>query len=469
MSKNSRFLAEEFLVNKTFTLLNKIEDFLLLSAKDLTGLLTISNMKKPKFQTLIGMHDILPEEQGYFKQIYKIIENIANFYNFQKIETPILEESDLFLKGIGLATEIVKRQMYTFRTRGGDSVSLRPEYTTPVVRSYIEQGMYSLPQPVKLWYFGPCYRYERPQAGRFRQFHQWGFEVLGEKSPVIDSQIIQISYNILRELGFKKLIVEINSIGDSECRPYFKKILVSYFRARKSALCPDCQRRLRENPLRIFDCKEEKCQRIKAGAPQIIDHLCEECHNHFKQVLEFLDELGLPYNLNPYLVRGLDYYTKTVFEILEDTKEGETQGSLIGGGRYDNLVKLLGGKEVPACGMAGGIERIINLMKIRGIKPLKKPKAKVYLAQLGELSKRKSLKLFEEFKKAKIKVAESFGKDSLKSQLRIADKLGIRYVLIFGQKEALEETITLRDMKKGTQKTIQLKSVIREIKKRITK
>ncbi len=426
-------------------------------------------MKKPKFQTLTGMHDILPEDQRYFQKIYKVVENTANFYNFQKIDTPVVEETELFSKGIGLSTDIVEKQMYTFRTKGGDFVSLRPEWTAPVVRSYIEHGMRNLPQPIKLWYFGPCYRYERPQAGRFRQFHQFGFELLGEKNPVRDSQIIQISFNILKELYFKNLIIEINSIGDSECRPVFRKLLANYFKSHKFALCPDCQRRLKENPLRILDCKKEKCQKIKAGAPQFIDHLCDECHDHFKQVLEYLDELDLPYNLNPYLVRGLDYYTKTVFEISEDTKEGELQGSLMGGGRYDNLVKLLGGKDVPACGVASGIERIINLMKIRDIKPSKPAEAKVFLAQLGVLAKRRSLKLFEKFRKARIKVAESFGKDSLKSQLRTADRLGIRYVLIFGQKEALEETVTIKDMKTGTQKPVKLKNIVKEIQKRIKK
>ena len=426
-------------------------------------------MKKPKFQTLTGMHDILPEDQRYFQKIYKVVENTANFYNFQKIDTPVVEETELFSKGIGLSTDIVEKQMYTFRTKGGDFVSLRPEWTAPVVRSYIEHGMRNLPQPIKLWYFGPCYRYERPQAGRFRQFHQFGFELLGEKNPVRDSQIIQISFNILKELYFKNLIIEINSIGDSECRPPLKKVLTNYFKSHRDVLCPDCQRRLKENPLRILDCKKEKCQKIKAGAPQFIDHLCNECHNHFRQVLEYLDELDLPYNLNPYLVRGLDYYTKTVFEILEDTKEGRLQGSLMGGGRYDNLVKLLGRKEGAGCGVAAGIERIINLMKIQGIKSPKPTEANVFLAQLGVLAKRKSLKLFEKFRKAKIKVAESFGKDSLKSQLRTADRLGIRYVLIFGQKEALEETITIKDMKTGTQKIIKLKDIVKEIQKRLRK
>ena len=246
--------------------------------------------------------------------------------------------------------------------------------------------------------------------------------------------------------------------------------MTGYFRSRRSSLCSDCQRRLKENPLRILDCKEEKCQRVKAGAPQIIDHLCENCHAHFKQVLEFLDELELPYTLNPYLVRGLDYYTKTVFEIVETSEDGKSLGTLIGGGRYDNLAKLLGGKDTPACGAAGGIERIVSLLKTRDAKPSQKSAgAKIFLAQLGQMAKRKSMKLFEEFRAAKIPVAESFSKDSLKTQLRTADKMGIRWVLIFGQKEALEDFITLRDMETGVQKEIKLTKVVEEMKAKIKK
>ena len=431
---------------------------------------------KIKFQNLTGMHDILPEDQVYFQKVQKSVENIANYYSFQKIETPILEQAEVFSKAVGTSTDIVGKEMYTFRTKGGDLVSLRPEGTASIMRSYIEHGMHNLPQPVKFWYIGPFFRYERPQAGRFRQFHQFGFEALGEKNPSIDGQIIQMSYDVLKELGFKNLTIEVNSIGDSECRPYFKKILAGYFKSRRSSLCSDCQRRLKENPLRILDCKEEKCQTVKASAPQIIDHLCKDCHAHFKQVLEFLDELELPYTLNPYLVRGLDYYTKTVFEIVEKGlpaqagEDGATVGTLIGGGRYDNLAKLLGGRDTPSCGSAGGIERMIALMKARDTKLTKKPDgAKIFLAQLGQMAKRKSFKLFEEFREAKIPVAESFSKDSLKSQLRAADKLGIKYVLIFGQKEALENFVTLRDMETGAQKEIKLDKVVKEMQAKIKK
>lgn len=431
--------------------------------------------KKPKFQSPTGMHDILSTEQKYFQKIYNVVENIANFYSFQKIETPILEEAELFSKGIGLTTDIVEKQMYIFRTKGGDWLTLRPEGTAPIVRAFIEKGMQNLPQPIKLWHFGPFFRYERPQAGRYRQFHQFGLEVLGEESPAIDAQIIQIFYNILKELRFKNLSIEINSIGDSQCRPYYKKLLVSYLKYRQDRLCMDCRKRVRENPLRFFDCKEEKCQRIKSQAPQIIDHLCEECHDHFKEVLEFLDELNLPYQLNPFLVRGLDYYTKTVFEIFSTSdknskgEESLVSNALVGGGRFDALCKVLGGENTPAVGGAAGIERIVEAMKTKIAKFPRVAGPKIFLAQLGKEAKRKSLKLFEDFRKAKIPVSESFGRDSLKAQLRLADKIGAEYSLILGQKEALEGTIIIRDMKTGRQETVKLEKVIKEMKKRLKK
>jgi len=429
----------------------------------------INMAKQPKFQALTGLHDILPKDQGYFKEIQKTVEKIAKFYNFKKIDTPIIEQAELFSKGVGAGTDIVDKEMYVFRTKGRDLVALRPEGTAPIVRSYIQHGMHSWPQPVKLWYIGPFFRYERPQAGRTRQFHQFGLEVLGEESPVIDAYLVQISLNILKKLGFKNLTIHINSIGCPECRKVFEKKLVSYLRSHKQALCSNCKERIKKNPLRVFDCKEEKCQRVMRGAPQILDHLCEECHNHFKEVLEFLDELEIPFNLNPYLVRGLDYYTKTVFEIEENSEKGKEQGALIGGGRYDKLVELLGGQETPACGMAGGIERIVGLMKATGKKPKRKKSADVFLAQLGKLAKRKSLKILEDFRKSDIKVADSLGRDSLKSQLKIADKLGVKYVLILGQKEALNDKIVIKDMEKGKQKTVKLDDLVKEIKKSLKK
>jgi len=425
--------------------------------------------KKLKYQTPAGMYDILAKEWEYYEKIYNVVSGIAGFYGFDKIETPVLEKEELFSKGIGVSTDIVRKEMYTLKTKGGDFLALRPEMTAPVVRAYIENGMKSWPQPVKLWYFGPCFRHERQQAGRRRQFWQFGFEVLGEENSVVDAQVIQIFYNILQELKLKDLIVEVNSIGDSQCRPYYKKLLKSYFRSRQKSLCSDCKRRLKENVLRILDCKQEKCQPLIANAPQILDHLCRECKNHLKEVLEFLDEIELPYRLDPYLVRGLDYYTKTVFEIFFERKEKGKSLTLGAGGRYDKLTKFLGGKETPACGFAAGVERIIDLMKDQEISIFKRKKQQVFLAQLGNLAKRKSLKLFEEFREANIKVIESFGRDSLKAQLNKANKMRVPYTLIMGQREALENSILIRDMDSGKQETVKLDEVIKKVKKKLKK
>jgi histidyl-tRNA synthetase len=432
--------------------------------------------KKIKFQRPTGMRDILPEDQPYFEKIYRVVDDIARFYGFGKISTPMVEDLALYEKGTGQSTDIVEKQMYTLRTKGGDALALRPEFTPGIVRAFNEHGMLNLPQPVKLYAYGPLFRYEHPQAGRFRQFHQVDFEVFGEESAAIDAQVIQIFYTILQELKFTHLIVEVNSIGDAQCRPYYKKVLVNYLRPRQTSLCADCKRRIKENPLRVLDCKEEKCQRVKAQAPQILDHLCEECKTHFKSLLEFLDEADLPYHLDPYLVRGLDYYTKTVFEIFSEAsvekKEGEqtvSRSALVGGGRYDTLVKLLGGKEVPATGAAAGVERIISLMKQKGFPPAEVLGPKVFLAQLGDLPKKKSIKLLEDLRKAKIAIAESLGRDSLRTQLARADKLGVEYTLILGQREVLDETIVIRKMTTGEQHTVKMDKVVDELKKRLKK
>lgn len=415
------------------------------------------------------MHDILPADQFYYQKVYETAKEIAEFYNFAKIDTPILEDSDLFVKGTGATTDIVQKQMYTLKTRGGDSLTLRPEGTPPIVRAYLQHGMANWAQPVKLWYYGPFFRCEKPQAGRFRQFWQLGFEVIGEKTSIVDAQIMQMYSTILKELKLGNTIVEVNSIGDFQCRPYYKKTLGSYLRNKDAALCPDCKRRARENPLRILDCKEEKCAEVKSQAPQMVDHLCDECKAHFKEVLEYLEEIGLPYRLNPYLVRGLDYYTKTVFEIFVEGKESQSQAALGGGGRYDNLFKMIGGKDTPAVGGSIGVDRVVAAMKDAGMVFGQEKKVKVFLAQLGYLGKKKSLKLLEELRKANISVTESFDRDSLKSQMKVADKYGAQFTLILGQKEALEESVLLRDMESGKQESLRLETAAAEVKKRISR
>ncbi len=312
------------------------------------------------------MHDILPDEQPYWEKIRRILKERALDYGFERIDTPLIEDMEIYERGTGLTTDIVEKELYSFKTKGGDQVALRPEGTPGVIRAYLENGMVNWPHPVKLYYFGPMFRYERPQAGRYRQHYQFGFEAIGGQEPVLDVQIIQLYLHVLKDLGIKNVQVQINSLGCPECRPSYRRALIDYYRSKKQKICPDCQRRLKINPLRLLDCKEEKCQPIKAGAPLTLDYLCKSCHDHFKTVLEFLDELEIPYFLNQQLVRGLDYYTKTVFEILPEPQkvEGDIelsgQGALGGGGRYDGLVKLLGGKPTPGVGMGAGGEGYVR-------------------------------------------------------------------------------------------------------------
>lgn len=438
----------------------------------------MAKLKKP-IQVPKGTFDILPDDQKYWEKVRSVVKRVAQSYGFERIDTPIFEYSDLYLASVGEATDVVEKQMYSFKSKGGDTLSLRPEGTAGVARAYIENGMTNLPQPVKLYYIGPMFRYEQPQAGRFRQFRQAGIEVIGDLDPIYDAEAINAFVVICRELGLRNLNVEMNTIGCNKCRSEFRSQLLRYYKPRAAKLCRDCKRRIKENPLRLLDCKEEKCEQIKAHAPNFIDHLCEECHNHFKAVLEYLDETEIPYSLNPHLVRGFDYYTKTVFEVfLEDEHiSGDDGGNekthrrsklaLGGGGRYDNLVKLLGGKDAPAVGAGLGLDRIIGAMKQQGVKipPLYKPD--VFLIQLGALSKKKCLKLYEELRQSGIAVAEAFGKDSIKTQLRAADREGTALSLILGQKEAIDGVIIVREMSSGAQETVPLEKVIKIIKDKL--
>ncbi len=430
----------------------------------------MSRKPKPRaFQAPKGMNDVLPGVQKYWDKFFKISKELAAYYGFETIETPILEMAELFKKGIGGATDIIEHEMYTLKTKGGDFLALRPELTAGAVRAYIENGFGSQPQPVKFFHYGPVFRHEAPQASRYRQFHQADFDVVGEGDAVLDAQVIQLIYAILSEIGLKNLVIRINSIGDKNCWGKYRDEIKMYYRSKVSRLCKNCKKRFKENPLRLLDCKEEECVALKASAPNSIDYLDKTCHDHFKLVLEFLDELGLPYVLDPYLVRGLDYYTRTVFEIAPEDSIG-SKTALASGGRYDYLVGNLGGKPAPAVGGSIGIERAVNEMRRQEVKVASlKPKARVFLAQLGDLAKKKSLKLFTEFRKSNIYISESFGRDSIKAQLRVADRLGADLALIIGQKEALDNTLILREMQSGVQETIPLEKIIDEVKKRLKK
>ncbi len=458
-------------------------------------------MKKTKikaFQRPRGTHDILPEALHYWKAVREKAEELSVFYGFRHIETPHFEDVDLFYHGVGTATDIVEKQMYSFKTRGGDQLTLRPEGTAPVARAYIENGMVNESHPVKLWYEGSFFRHESPQKGRFREFHQWGLEALGEEGPVIEAEIIQVIHLFFREIGIADSYVELNSIGCRECRSAIRAQIMGYYRSRSRKLCVNCRRRIKENYFRIFDCKEEKCVQLRENAPQIIEHVCDSCKNHFRTLLEFMEEIQVPYTLNPHLVRGLDYYTKTVFEFFvgkpgANASDGNGEGvrgnqgdaeqlaedrhdhspkhsfAIASGGRYDGLVELLGGRPTPAAGGAVGFERVIEVMRQQKIKVPHDKSAKIYLVQLGDLAKRKSLKIVEQFRHAGIPIRATLAKDSIKSQFTLAGKVGAEFVLVFGQKEALDEEIIIREMNSGIQETIPLTKLIESVKRHLKK
>lgn len=426
------------------------------------------------------MHDILPEDQHVWQHAYRFATETAAFYGFDRIDTPILEFTELFEKGTGQGTDIVEKEMYSLRTRGGDKLTLRPEGTPPVARAYIEHGMKKWTSPVKLYYAGPMFRHEKPQRGRFRQFHQFGLETIGEDDPIRDAEIIHVLVTTLKRLRLKDLVVEINSIGCSVCRPKYVKNLKGHYRYKLRQACADCRKRYKNNPLRLLDCEEEKCHRLQQEAPQVVDALCGDCKKHFQEVLDILDAVNVPYLLNPKLVRGLDYYTRTVFEIFEGSIEeaseavereepAERRLAIAAGGRYDKLVEFLGGTEAPAVGGTIGVERLLQVLAEKGKEPKKSAESRVFFVQLGKAAKRKAFLLFEELRKANIPVRESLGRDSISAQLKVANKLGVDLAVIIGQKEVIDEVAIIREMDTGTQEIIPEEKLIPEIKKRLKK
>lgn len=415
-----------------------------------------------------GMRDTLPAEWPYWNLVRTTAARIATAYGFECIETPIVEETALFVRGVGKQTDIVEKEMYSFETLGGEKLTLRPEGTAPAMRAYISNGMVNLPQPVKLWYMGPMFRHERPQHGRYRQFQTFGCEVIGDADAVTDAQLILMSYLILKEVGIETT-VRVNSIGTPESRANYKNALVAYFRSRRAKLSDDDKRRLLRNPLRILDSKDPAVVELKPEAPQIVDWLDEESKAHFMRVLEYLDETGVPYQLDPYLVRGLDYYTKTVFELYANG-EGEelAQSALGGGGRYDGLAELLGGRPTPASGFGLGLDRIVSRMKELNIQPPQE-RVEVFVAQLGEQGRKKALAIFEELRKSGIRAGEAFGKDAIKSQMEIANRRGAAWAVVVGQKEVLDGTAIIRDMDSGNQEIVDYRKVVQELKKKLGK
>ena len=374
------------------------------------------------------------KNKKYWRYIQKKIEGLLEYYGFERISTPVLESADLFNRAVGETSDIMAKEIYTLKTKGGDILALRPEATAGLVRAYLENGMNVRPHPVKLYCIDPMFRHDEPQAGRYRQFYQLDVETIGDGSEAVDAELIFMAYKLLESFGLKGYDVHINSIGDQNCRPAYIKALKDYFRNRTKKLCNNCKNRLKENVLRILDCKEEDCKESVKEAPQMMDFWTRPADCIFKRVLEFLDEAEVPYILDPYMVRGLDYYTRTVFELIP-TENAGSQSTLLAGGRYDRLIEQLGGAKTPGSGWAMGIERIILAMKEQNVHvPEMGPKPKVFLVQLGEAPKRKALPLFESFRKAGIEAKSSLGRDSIKSQLRIAHRLGVRFALIFWPK-----------------------------------
>ncbi|MBT4209838.1 MAG: histidine--tRNA ligase [Candidatus Komeilibacteria bacterium] len=428
----------------------------------------VAKKKKVKVQLVKGMKDILPDEQLYWNIIREKVENFARNYGFSRIDTPIVEFTNLFKRTVGEDTDVVSKEMYSFVSQGGDKLSLRPENTASVVRSYIEHGMLNLPQPVKLFYIGPQFRHDNPQAGRYRQFWQFGFEAIGDDDPVIDAQMIAISYFILKDLGLD-IEIQVNSVGDSISRTEYIKVLKKYYQDKKKSLCKDCSLRLNKNTLRLLDCKNKKCQELSEETPQMVDHLSEDSKEHFMAVLEYLDELDIKYSLNPKIVRGLDYYTRTAWEIFECSSKDGKLNALGGGGRYDNLVDMLGGRETPAIGFAIGVERVIMKMQEAKVELDKGKKFDIYIAQLGIEARKKAMHLFEELRLAGFSVTENMSKKGLRDQLEMANKKGAVFTLIMGQKEIADETILIRDMESGVQEIVDYKKIKSEIRKRLDK
>jgi histidyl-tRNA synthetase len=426
----------------------------------------IQNLQSPK-----GFHDILPQEQMWWDKVRKELDFVSNYYNYSRIDTALLERSEVFERSLGEATDIVEKQMFVFSSRSGDRLALRPEGTASIVRSYVQHGLSHLGQPLKLYYIGPMFRKEQPQAGRFRQFYQAGFEIVGGiDDPVYDAQIILSTFRFLERLKIKNISLHINSIGCRVCRPNYRKRLVEYYKNLVPKLCTDCRRRFKQNPLRLLDCKNEICQPFKAAAPILLDSLCVNCTKHLKHVLEFLEELKIPYQLNNYLVRGLDYYNKTVFEFFTEATAEDGRRfdfALASGGRYDYLIEMFGARQNAGVGSAVGLERVVEVMKATKVNLGLRNKSKLFFIHIGDMAKKKSLALIEQLRDAGMPVLESLGKDSLAAQLRLANKEGADYALIFGQKEAFEESIIIRDLKNSVQETVPLKKAVNEVKRRM--
>ncbi len=422
--------------------------------------------KPKKFQTLRGFQDLLPEFQDYYTMIKKSVRHRGRQSGFKRITTPIMEETGVFSRSLGESSDVVSKEMFTMESRSGKLMTLKPEATAGIMRAYIEHGMHTLPQPVQLYSIEPQFRYDRPQKGRFRQFHQANFEVLGIKDASVDAQLIHMSYKILEDLGIADRVdIQINTLGSAGNREEYMEALRDFFFDKSQHLSEESQARLKTNPLRILDSKDEDDQILVSMAPKLKDFLSEESKNYYETVKDYLHALNIPFYENEGLVRGLDYYCDTVFEIWD--KSQGAQNAIGGGGRYDGLAELLGGQPTPGFGFAMGVERIIGHMKDAGIKPESKDKVHFFVAQLGEEGKKKALKITTNIRDLGYNAIGGMGKSSMKAQLKMADRSGARWAIILGEIEVRENKAILRDMHLGKQEIISLDNIEQTVIERL--
>jgi histidyl-tRNA synthetase len=407
-----------------------------------------------------GTEDVLPKDSYRWQFVEDVMRKESASYGFKEIRTPVFEHTELFARGVGQTTDVVQKEMYTFDTKGGESVTLRPEGTAGAARAVLEHGLVNDSLPIKASYFVSCYRYEKPQAGRLREFHQFGLECYGTQSPVADAELICAAQSIFDRLDIKQLRLEINSIGCPTCRAEYHKALKEYFYGYKDELCETCNSRLEKNPMRILDCKSPVCSKIAQGAPKITDYLCDECKEHFASVQKYLDAAGVEYTVNPTIVRGLDYYTKTVFEFVTDFIGA--QGTVCGGGRYDGLIEELGGKHLPSLGFAMGIERLLMLMDKQGIEIPKPSTCDLYVAVMGESASLKSFEIIKAVRSCGLIAETDVVGRGLRAQMKYADKIGAKFSMVLGDNEIEQGKAVIKNMSSGEQTEIVLDNTFAE-------
>ncbi len=416
------------------------------------GAITLMNLRTKRIR---GMQDVLPSESKKWQTIEKVMTEEASLHGFKLIRTPVLEHTELFERSVGDTSDVVEKEMYTFKDKGDRSVTLRPEGTAGTLRAVLENGLHNLPMPLKLMYKSSCYRYEKPQTGRYREFFQFGLEIFGSPSASADAELIILAKSILERLQIQNISLEINSIGCKNCRKKYSEAIINYFKSKINSLCPTCQNRLEKNPLRILDCKNKVCSEICENAPIITDYICEECSEHFETLQEYLKSQNIEFKINPKIVRGLDYYSKTVFEFVCDITENDKL-TICGGGRYDGLSEILGGPQLCAIGLGFGLERILNIMETQKIMFPKDDSPKVYIASIGENAKKKAFELCGILRTAVIFAEMDIVDRNIKSQMKYADKIGAEYVLVIGDDEIAENRAILKNMKTGKESKISI-------------